>query len=202
MPVIRHTKKREKPIQYRLTEFSVDGVKGSTFYSSLATEFVPRVEYEKLRFRVETLEKRGAEGISSELVFPLEVLDKLPNEVRRLIEGIRLTFEHDFPDFCFMGIRKALSIGIDIRFRRDRKYAMLCDSKAEPYGLPRKIELAKQQGYLSSSLAKKLRKEAKVFGDVASHDYMIELKKEDVPSIFKLLRLALDRMYYESEKVR
>jgi len=150
-------------------------------------EEVKRIKEEKVK-QVSVLE---------DLPFPQEILDKLPTEVKRVIEGIQSNFKHGFPDFCFMGIRKALSIGIDIRFKRDGKYDKLFDPRGEPYKLPKRIELAKQEKYLSSSLASKLKKEAKVFGDVALHDYRIDLKKEEVPSIFKFLRLALEHMYYK-----
>ena len=96
-----------------------------------------------------------------------------------------------------MGIRKALSTAIHIRFRREGNEKELYNGKGESYKLSKWIELAKQNRFLSASLARKLTKEVKVFGDVGSHDYMIDFHKEEVPSVFKLLRLALDRMYHK-----
>ena len=142
------------------------------------------------------------EKLEEELSIPKEVFEKLPQEIQKTIEGVKLCYKYDYADFCFMGIRKALGTAIHIRFRKEGKEEELYDSKGEPYKLTKWIELAKQNRFLSASLARKLTKEVKVFGDVSSHDYRVDFHREDVPSIFKLLRLALDRMYHEEEKVQ
>ena len=41
-----------------------------------------------------------------------------------------------------------------------------------------------------------LRKEVKAFGDIEAHDYKIDFK-EEVVSIFRYLRLALEEIYHE-----
>lgn len=195
---VKKPKRRKKPPDY---QFTLEAFGEPNFSPSIPQ--VSRMEFEKLTLKVGKIEKlikeEKVEQVSKleDLVFPPETLDKLPTEVKRVIEGIISNFEHDFPDFCFMGIRKALNIGIDIRFKRDGKFNKLFDPNGEPYGLPKKIELTKQEKHLSSNLASKLRKEAKVFGDIALHDSRIDLKKEEVPSIFKHLRLALEHMYHE-----
>jgi len=169
-------------------------------YSALSEYFVSKVEYEELKLKFGELEKglkkvKSKQTTSEKLIFPKKVFDELPNPIKKVIDGIKLNYEHNYPDFCCWGIRKALTIGIDIKFKKEGKENMLFDDSGEPYGLPKKIELAKQKKYLNSNLANQLRKEAKVFGDIASHDYMTKLHKEDVPSNFRLLRLALGRMY-------
>ena len=133
------------------------------------------------------------------LVFPKKILEKLPQEVRKTIEGVMLNYVNDLPDFCFWGMRKALIDAIRIRFKRDKKEKMLYDENGNAYKLLTWIELAKQKRYLSYSLARDLNREVKIFGDTASHDYMANLHKEEVPSIFKHLRLALARMYYNED---
>lgn len=158
-----------------------------------------KIEFDELKVEVEYLKKKiesgKAEKSEGELSIPKEVFEKLPKEIQRTLEGVKLCYEHDHADFCFMGIRKALSTAIHIRFRREEKEEELYDIKKEPYELAKWIELAKQNGFLSASLANKLTKEVKLYGDVGAHDYMISFHKEDVPSIFKLLRLVLGRMY-------
>lgn len=164
-------------------------------YGSYAT----KVEFQELKVEVDYLkgqiERSKTEEL--ELSIPKEVFEKLPKEIQKTIEGVKLCYEHDHADFCFMGIRKALNTAIHIRFRREGKEDELYDNNREPYKLPKWIELAKQNGFLSASLAKKLTKEVKIFGDVGSHDYRVDFHREDVPSIFKLLRLALGRMYHK-----
>jgi len=183
MPEARHTKKtyRKGDLQH--------------YIHSYTESFPTKTEFEELKVEVEYLKKK-VEGrkteLEGELSMPKKVLEKLPKEIQKTIEGVRVCYEHDHADFCFMGIRKALGTAIHIRFRRESKEEELYDNNEEPYKLAKCIELAKQNRLLSTSLAKKLTKELKLFGDVSSHDYMIDFHKEDVPSIFKLLRLALD----------
>lgn len=158
--------------------------------------------FEVLEERMEKLETKvgWSRRKIEELVFPTKILERLPPEVRKTVEGVMLNYRSDLPDFCFWGMRKALIDGIRIRFKRDRKEEKLYDEDGRAYSLSKWIELAKQERYVSGSLAKKLRKEVKVFGDTASHDYMTSLHEGEVPSIFKHLRLALGRMYYEVNK--
>lgn len=158
--------------------------------------YATKVELEELKVEVKYLKKQIERSKTEEieLSIPKGIFERLPKVVQKTIEGVKLCYENDHADFCFMGIRKALSTAIHIRFRREKKEDELYDSNGEPYRLPKWIELAKQNRFLSASLARKLTKEVKVFGDVGSHDYRIDFQKEDVPSIFKLLRLALDRI--------
>ena len=165
---------------------------GPLYYGELTEHFPSRIEFEELMTQFGEYKKR--QQSLEELVIPKEVYGTLPNSIKKVIDGIISNFENDFPDYCCWGIRKALIIGIDIRFKRDEKDELLFDSSGEPYSLPKKIEIAKQEKYLSSSLARQLTKE-KIFGDIASHDFQITLTKEDIPSLFKHLRLTLDRLY-------
>lgn len=166
----------------------------SDFYTMKKELVELKLEVEYLK---RTIEVGKSEEIDEELSMPKELLENLPKEIQKTIEGIAFCYERDHADFCFMGIRKVLSTAIHIRFRKEGKEDELYDNNSEPYKLPKWLELAKQNGFLSASLAKKLTKEVKVFGDVSSHDYRIDFHREDVPSIFKLLRLALDRMYHK-----
>lgn len=93
-------------------------------------------------------------------------------------------------------MRKALIDAIHIRFRKDEKESLLYDDEGNAYSLPRWIDLAKQQRYISRHLSSEL-KGVKIFGDEASHDYMTDLQKEEVPPVFLCLRMVLSRLFYE-----
>jgi len=189
MPVKRHVRRIRKEEQ-------------PSYPSIYAPPFPSKMEFEQLKVEVEYLKKKvetdKTKELEGELNIPKDVFERLPKEIQKSIKGVQLCYEKDHADFCFMGIRKALSTAIHIRFKRAGKEKQLYDDKKEPYDLAKWIELAKQNGFLSANLAKKLTKELKLFGDTSSHDYMIDFHKEDVPSIFMLLRLALDRMYCEN----
>lgn len=184
--VVRHTTKKEKEtgINY---QFSPD-------------LYVPRQLYEQLADRVQAIESKLTVTVyekPEKLLFPDEVLERLPHVVKKTIKGIMLNYEHDFPEFCFMGMRKALIDAILIRFQKDRKQAMLYDENGNAYKLSTWIENARHERYISKNIAKGLKSFVKVFGDVASHDYKAALQKEEVPPVFVCLRMALSGMYYD-----
>jgi len=134
--------------------------------------------------------------IEKEINVPEEILQSLPPEVKRTIEGVLYNYQGDFTDFCFWGMRKALIDAIRIRFLRDEKEKMLYDQNDNPYSLSKWIELTKQEKYISGSIATNLNSQVKVFGDVASHDYMANLQREEIRPVMTYLRMALSRMYY------
>lgn len=182
------------------------GKSGQTpFKLGLSCEREITEEGEKRIFRVleERTQKSETEvGVlkrkrEEELVFPIEILEKIPLQVRRTVEGIEFNYQNNFPDFCFWGMRKALIDAIRIRFIKGGKVNKLYDDKGNAHKLLKWIEYAKQERYINPYMARNLSKEVKVFGDAVSHDYMTDLQKEEVPPIFKHLRLALARMYYK-----
>ena len=163
-----------------------------------ADEYVPRRDHEALEERVEVLERtyKVSHNPLEKLDCPAEILNVLPTVVRKTMEGIILNYEHDFADFCFLGKRKALIDSIRIRFQMDEKEDLLYDNEGNAYNLPKWIELAKQRKYISANNARDLTGRVKIFGDVANHDYMANLQKEEVPTTFTILRIALSRMFY------
>ena len=135
-----------------------------------------------------------------QLYIPKRVFDNLPIDVKKIIESIRNAFYRGIPEFCPTFMRKALEAAIHIRFKRDNIEDKLYNSNGERYRLPKMLEIAKQEKYLSSYLFKQLRREVRVFGDVLTHDYKIEIDEEEIIPLFKLLRLALDHIYHENNK--
>jgi len=172
----------------------------TNFQYSSSVQYVPRQEFEQWVNTVKELQKVTLTygKMQNTLSFPNELLEKLPNVIRKTIKGVMLNYEHDFPDFCFWGMRKALIDSIRIRFEMDKKEKLLYDTQGNPYGLPKWIDLTKQKRYISSKIAADL-KCVKAFGDSASHDYMTSLQKEEVLPVFVNLRLALSRLFYKEK---
>jgi hypothetical protein len=162
----------------------------------------PPQYHQQLEERVRILENTlsiSQNASVEKLAFPQEVLDSLPNEVQKTVKGIIHNYDNDFCDFCFLGMRKALIDGIRIRFKRDGIENKLYDTDGNAYSLERWIAEAKQKHYISREQARDLDGQVKVFGDTASHDYMANLQKEEVPGLFTILRMALSRMYYKKD---
>jgi hypothetical protein len=161
-------------------------------------QYVSRQEYEALVERIEPLLVISQNPVPR-LEFPVDILERLPLVVKKAMEGVIFNYERDFPDFCFMGMRKALIDAIRIRFLKDEKAGLLYDENGNAYKLERWIDLAREHRYVSRTEANDLKAKVKVFGDTASHDYMVDLHKEEVPQVFTCLRMALSRMYYQEE---
>lgn len=172
------------------------GVQMTIFQYTSNAQYVPRQEFEQLALQVKELQMFTPtyNATQDKLVFAEEILQKLPSVVRKTVKGVMLNFENDFPDFCFWGMRKALIDAMNIRFKMDGEEERLYSEDGEPLSLPKWIELAKQKRYISSHDAKNLIS-VKAFGDAASHNYMVNLQKEEVPPILNDLRIALSRMY-------
>lgn len=172
-----------------------------TAYKVPSSDFVSKQLYEELVGRVQKIEsKLTLYEKQEELIFPSKVLKRLPKEVRKTIEGVMFNYKNGFPDFCFMGMRKALIDAIRIRFRKDGKEHVLYNKNGDAFKLPKWIEFAKQERYISKANARNLNNIVRVFGDTANHDFMADLQKEEVPLVFTNLRIALSRMYYEEKK--
>lgn len=186
MPVTRHAAKK-KNNKYK--------------YSVQSEEYVLISDFEELKQRVQSLETKvdWTEEETEELTFPEQILENLPSEVRKTIEGIMFNYQNNYPNFSGMGMRKALIDAIRIRLKQDGKEDKLYDKDGNAYKLPKWIELAKQEKYIDSRCAKYLRGQVKVFGEKATHDYMADLQKEEIPFIFIQLRMALARMYYKEK---
>ena len=163
-------------------------------------EYVSRQEYEALVERIEPLLNISQNPVQR-LEFPSDILERLPQVVKKTIEGVIFNYEHDFPDFCFLGMRKTLIDAIRIRFLMDEKVELLYNKNGDAYKLEKWIDLAKQQRYVSRTEANDLKAKVKVFGDTASHDYMVDLHKEEVPQVFTCLRMTLSRMYYQEKPI-
>lgn len=93
-------------------------------------EYVSRQEYEAFVERME-LKLNVSEVPVETLEFPSEILERLPPVVKKTMEGVIFNYEHNFPDFCFLGMRKALIDAIRIRFLKDEKVELLYDENGD-----------------------------------------------------------------------
>lgn len=147
--------------------------------------------------RIPMSRKSGQKVRPAALNFPDNIMKRLPKEVKRSIKGVIDIYSLKYPRFCFWGMRTALIDAIRIRFRRDGKEDRLYDDNGNAYKLSKWINFAREERYISMQSARFLKGQIKVFGDTASHDYMADVKKEEIPVIFTQLRMVLARMYYE-----
>lgn len=142
-------------------------------------------------------ERKAKKGIAPPptLYLPQHVKEVTPKEVLKIVDSIQKSYERDIPDGCPGLLRKALTSAIKIKFYMKNQRDALYDAQGNRKGdLLTWIDIAKQKGYLTQDLAKQLKR-AKIFGDIGSHDEMIDFDKREVAEIFQLLRCAIEHMY-------
>lgn len=122
-------------------------------------------------------------------------LERLPPEVQSILKQALNCYKHNLHGPCSVMMRKCLDTAITLRFKMDRRERELYRSNGETIALPKKIELAKQRKYITSSIASKLR-QLKWVGDIGAHDYKVKVGKEDIDADFRALRIALEHMYH------
>jgi len=120
-----------------------------------------------------------------------QFLERLPLEVRERLNEAQGTYRHGHYRSCSIMMRGALEIAIEIRFKKAGKVRALRGKN-----LPQKIELSKQEAFITPSISNRL-KQLKWIGDIGAHDYKAEIRKEDVEAGFQTLRIALEHMYHQ-----
>jgi hypothetical protein len=139
-------------------------------------------------------------GVKSGFIFQsgLEMdskfLEKLPNEVQIILKEVSDGYDNHLYDSCSVMMRKALEAAISIRFKINRSENKLRDEDGEPFDLPKRIEIARQENYITRSIANGL-KQLKWVGDIGAHDYRVRVNREDIKDGFKILRIALEHMF-------
>lgn len=129
------------------------------------------------------------------IIIPNEVINKLPDKIQKIVNEIIGCYEHGYYDACSVMCRKVVDNSIYIKFNMDGKENILKDQNGRFYGLPKKIELAKQESYISSQHAGLLSK-IKLFGDVGAHSYKINLLENDLKdNVFPIVRLVLEEIF-------
>lgn len=125
------------------------------------------------------------------LKMDVEFLESLPPEVRERLDEAQGTYQHRHYRSCSVMMRGALETAIDIRFKRAGKLRTLRGKN-----LPQKIELSKQEGFITPSIANRLNQLVKWIGDIGAHDYKAKIRKDYVETGFQTLRIALEHMYH------
>jgi len=128
-------------------------------------------------------------------VLPSELMDKLPAEVRTVCEEVNGCLYHGLFNAAAVMMRKALEVATIIKFQQEDKENLILKS-GEYEELPTRIEIAKQNNFISKKIAEKLIKDNKIklFGDTAAHSFRIQIREEDVGPLRDQLRLVLEDM--------
>jgi len=127
-------------------------------------------------------------------VFPAEVYDSFPPDVKRVIEEAIGCYDANFLSASSVMLRKVLECSIHSKFKTEDSLDELFDKDGNVYSLRKRIELAKQKKWIAANLASELIN-IKWFGDVAAHNFTIQIRSEDLKRNMNLLRLVLEGMF-------
>lgn len=139
----------------------------------------------------------GKKAAISDLI-PASVAGMLPAELQTTIYEINGSNQHGFFNSCAVMMRKAIETATILKFKQEGKEDTIKVS-GEYVGLGKRLELAKQNGWISTYNFKKISV-IELFGDNAAHSYRIKIREDDIPDIAKPLRLALEDMQLDKKK--
>lgn len=122
-----------------------------------------------------------------------DFLEKLPAEVGDSYLEAIANYNHGQDRSCSVMMRRTLEVAIAIRFKK-----VGLENLIRGKNLPKRIELAKQEHFISSSIANRLN-QLKWIGDLGAHDYKVQIVKEDLEKGLQTLRIALEHMFHEEE---
>jgi uncharacterized protein (UPF0128 family) len=143
--------------------------------------------------KLDRIEDKDNQTVKENLI-PNEVILELPKAIQPIIYEINGCYNDGYYMACSVMCRKALEAAIYLKFEKEGKENELRKDLDNYMKLPKKIELAKQNRYITPQLAKELSK-IKLFGDVAAHNLKITLNKEDLKQNIPTLRLALEEIF-------
>jgi len=122
-----------------------------------------------------------------------DFLEKFPTEVGESYREAIANYNHGQERSCSVMMRRTLEVAIAIRFKKAG-----LENLIRGKNLPKRIELAKQEHFISSSIANRLN-QLKWIGDLGAHDYKVKIVKEDLEKGLQTLRIALEHMFHEED---
>ena len=135
------------------------------------------------------------EGKTKEIMISENVLSKIPSPLPKIWHEIEGCYRHGYFCACSILLRKILEIAIHKKFKKSfGNDSKLRSKEGNLFSLKTRMDIARQNQFISSSLAKEL-KAIKWFGDVGAHQDNITLTESDVKPNMKLMRLILEEIF-------
>jgi hypothetical protein len=149
-------------------------------------------ELNKLKYENEKLEN---ELKSIKPFIPNEITIKTPMQIQKTINELNESYIRGNNTACAMLLRKLIDNSIDIKSKMKKIENKFKDpNKNEFYDLPKKIDIASNEGILNKNISSQLKR-IKLYGDSAAHSYNIEILPQDIEDSKIPTRLAIEEIF-------
>lgn len=128
-----------------------------------------------------------------EIIFPEELIAKLPQDMKILADDFNFNFSHQRPKTCILILRRILPLSIVRRFQKDNKEGEIRNANGEY--LETKALLGKAQALLSQGRIYTDLTSYKVLTDAAQHSYTLNVQMSDALGTAIALRVFLDDIF-------
>jgi hypothetical protein len=132
-------------------------------------------------------------GINEDIIFPDELIKKLPADLKILADDFNFNFSNSRPIASVLILRRMLPLSIVRRFQKDNKEAEIKDAQGEylePKSLLGKIQILLSQERIYRELIS-----YKQLTDGAQHLYTLNIQTSDVRGAGIALRVFLDDIF-------
>lgn len=120
---------------------------------------------------VDIHEQVGSHATKEEIIFPEELIAKLPQDVKLLADDFNFNFSNQRPKTCMLILRRILPLSIVRRYQKDSKENEIKDADGEYFEA--KALLGKAQSLLSQSRIYTDLASYKTLTDGAQHSYTL-----------------------------
>lgn len=174
---------------------SVDmNTKFSLFTPPVAIEGILNAVRNKLIDRLIGLDTTDSDVNTStnveDVIFPDELISKLPQDVKLLIDDFNFNFTHSRPKTCLLILRRILPLSIVRRYQKDNNELEIKGSGGEY--LDTKALLGKAQNLLSQNRIYTDLISYKILTDGAQHSYTLNAQITDARGAAIVTRVFLD----------
>lgn len=128
-----------------------------------------------------------------DIIFPEELIVKLPQDVKLLVDDFNFNFAHNRPKTCLLILRRVLPLSIVRRYQQDDKEAEIKGSGGDY--LDTKALLGKSENLLSQKRIYTDLVAYKILTDGAQHSYTLNVQISDAKGAAIATRVFLDDIF-------
>jgi hypothetical protein len=138
-------------------------------------------------------DQEGSPSSKGEIIFPDELIAKLPQDIKLLADDFNFNFSNQRPKTCMLTLRRILPLSIVRKYQKDNKENEIKNASGEY--LETKALLGKAQSLLSQGRIYTDLASYKTLTDGAQHSYTLNIQTSDVRGAAIALRVFLDDIF-------
>lgn len=138
-------------------------------------------------------EEGNSHSGKGEIIFPEELITKLPQDVKLLADDFNFNFSNGRPKTCMLVLRRILPLSIVRKYQKEGKETEIKDANGE--FLEAKALLGKAQSFLSQGRIYTDLASYKSLTDGSQHSYSLNVQMPDARGTAIALRVFLDDIF-------